>query len=148
MLDRKGSRKYKIKGFTPTAQSHGFNPDLLWPGLWSGLPAIGYAFRRGGRASSLGCRGIQKAYPLYIFCWQIVLEPMPPFTQRQSESATLLVLGFLQAFKNLTCELSRLMLMIPKILFLPICKVYVLNARVHVRRFRFLLIGMFQVIYN
>ena len=29
------------------------------------LPAIGYAFRRGGRASSLGCRGIQKAYPLY-----------------------------------------------------------------------------------
>jgi hypothetical protein len=23
-----------------------------------GLPAIGFAFRRGGRASSLGCRGI------------------------------------------------------------------------------------------
>jgi len=70
------------------------------------------------------------------------------FTRRQSESATLLVLGFLQDFKNLTCELSRLMLMIPKILFLPICKAYVLRVRVHVRRFRFRLIGTFQVIYN
>jgi len=29
------------------------------------LPASGYAFRRGGRASSLGCLGIQKAYLLY-----------------------------------------------------------------------------------
>jgi hypothetical protein len=57
-------------------------------------------------------------------------------------------MAFLQAFKNLTCELSRLMVMIPKILFLPICKVYVLSARVHVRRFRFLLIGTFQIIYN
>jgi len=41
------------------------------------LPASGYAFRRGGRASSLANLGIQKAYPLYIFCWQIVLEPLP-----------------------------------------------------------------------
>lgn len=62
------------------------------------------------------------------------------------QSATLLVLGFLQAFKNLTCELSRLMLMIPKIFFLPVCKAYVLSVRIHVRRF--LLIGTFQIIYN
>jgi len=44
------------------------------------LPAIGYAFRRDGRASRLANLGIQKAYPLYIFCWQIILEPTSPFT--------------------------------------------------------------------
>jgi len=42
------------------------------------LATIGYAFRRGGQASSLANLGIQKAYPLYIFCWQIVLEPTFP----------------------------------------------------------------------
>jgi len=77
------------------------------------LPALGYAFRRCGQAPGLANLGIQKAYPLYIFCWQIVLEPTP-FTRRQSKSATLLILDFLQALKNLTCELSRLMVMIPK----------------------------------
>jgi hypothetical protein len=125
-----------------------YSPDCNMMKNTGCLPAIGYAFRRGGRASSLANLGIQKADPLYIFCWQIVLEITPPFTRRQSESATLLVLGFLQAFKNLTCELSRLMVMIPKILFPPICKAYVLSVRVHVRRFRFLLIGTFQIIYN
>jgi len=48
------------------------------------LPAIGYAFRRGGQASSLANLGIQKADPLYIFCWQIVLEPTPLYGDRAS----------------------------------------------------------------
>jgi hypothetical protein len=110
------------------------------------LPAIGYAFRRGGRAPGLANLGIQKADPLSIFCWQIVLEPTPfAETERVCNAPCF---GFLQAFENLTCELSRLMVMIPKILFLPICKAYVLSVQVHVRRFRFVLIGTFQIIYN
>ena len=40
-----------MKGFTPTAESHGFNPDLLWSGLRSGLPAIALA-----QARRAGCR--------------------------------------------------------------------------------------------
>jgi hypothetical protein len=28
-----------MKGFTPTAESHGFSPDLLWSGLRSGCRA-------------------------------------------------------------------------------------------------------------
>lgn len=50
--------------------------------------------------------------------------------------------------KELTCELSRLMLITPNMLFLPIFNAYVLIVRVHVKRFRFLLIGTFQIIYN
>jgi hypothetical protein len=111
------------------------------------LPAIGCALRRGWRASGLANLDIQKAYPLYIFCCKSFWNQCSSL-RRQSESATLLLLGFLQALKNLTCELSRLMVMIPKILFLPIYKVYVLRVRVHVRRFHFLLIGTFQIIYN
>jgi hypothetical protein len=38
-----------MKGFAPTAESHGFSPDLLWSGLRSGLPAIALAqVRRAG----------------------------------------------------------------------------------------------------
>jgi len=37
--------------FTPTAESHGFSPDLLWSGLRSGLPAIALA-----QARRAGCR--------------------------------------------------------------------------------------------
>jgi len=40
-----------MKGFTPIAESHGFNPDFLWSGLWSGLPAIALA-----QARRAGCR--------------------------------------------------------------------------------------------
>jgi hypothetical protein len=40
-----------MKGFTPTAESHGFNFDLLWSGLRSGLPAIALA-----QARRAGCR--------------------------------------------------------------------------------------------
>jgi len=40
-----------MKAFTPTAESHGFNPDLLWSGLRSGLPAIALA-----QARRAGCR--------------------------------------------------------------------------------------------
>jgi len=29
----------KMKGFAPTAESHGFSPDLLWSGLRSGCRA-------------------------------------------------------------------------------------------------------------
>lgn len=49
--------------------------------------------------------------------------------------------------KELTCKPSRLMLITPNILFLPICNAYVLTVRVHVRHFRFLLIGTFQITY-
>jgi len=40
-----------MKGFTPPAESYGFNPDLLWSGLRSGLPAISLA-----QARRAGCR--------------------------------------------------------------------------------------------
>jgi len=51
-----------MKGFTPTAESRGFSPGLLWSGLRSGLPATcppsaspsgeaggSLSLRRGGR---------------------------------------------------------------------------------------------------
>ena len=39
------SWKHEMKGFTPTAESHGFRLDLLWSGLRSGLPATGLSAR-------------------------------------------------------------------------------------------------------
>ena len=46
-----------MKGFTPTAESHGFRPDLLWSGLRSGLPAIALAqARRAGCRATKSCR--------------------------------------------------------------------------------------------
>jgi len=48
-----------MKGLTPTAESHGFSPDLLWSGLRSGLPAIALAQPRqaGCRPMGLSARG-------------------------------------------------------------------------------------------
>jgi len=40
-----------MKAFTPTTESHGFRPDLLWLGLRPGLPAIALA-----QARRAGCR--------------------------------------------------------------------------------------------
>jgi len=40
------SVKYKMKGFIPTAESHGFPPCILRSGLRSGLPAIALAQAR------------------------------------------------------------------------------------------------------
>ena len=39
-----------MKGFTPTAESHGFDPDLLWSGLRSGCRAT--KSRRSGSESA------------------------------------------------------------------------------------------------
>jgi hypothetical protein len=46
-----------MKGFTPTAESHGFSPDLLWSGLRSGCRATKSRRSRSESAKLSGATG-------------------------------------------------------------------------------------------
>jgi len=47
-----------MKGFTPTAESHGFNPDLLWSGLRSGCRVTKSRRSRSESAKLSGATGL------------------------------------------------------------------------------------------
>jgi len=47
-----------MKGFTPTAESYGFSPDLLWSGLWSGCRATKSRRSRSESAKLSGAMGL------------------------------------------------------------------------------------------
>jgi hypothetical protein len=54
-----------MKCFTPSAESHGFSPDLLWSGLRSGLPAIALAqARRAGCCATKSRRSLSESAKL------------------------------------------------------------------------------------
>jgi len=46
-----------MKGFTPTAESHGFSPDLFWSGLRSGCRATKSRRSRSESAKLTGATG-------------------------------------------------------------------------------------------
>jgi len=47
-----------MKGFTPTAESHGFSPGLLWSGLRSGCRATKSRRSRSESAKLSGATGL------------------------------------------------------------------------------------------
>jgi hypothetical protein len=54
----KRSGKYKMKGFTPAAETNGFTPDLLQSGLRSGCRAIKSRRSRSESAKLSGAAGL------------------------------------------------------------------------------------------
>jgi len=51
-----------MKGFVPTAESHGFSPDLLWPGLRSGCRATKSRRSRSESAKLSGATGLPAVF--------------------------------------------------------------------------------------
>jgi len=51
-----------MKGFTPTEESYGFNPDLLWSGLRSGCRVTKSRRSRSESAKLIGATGLPAVF--------------------------------------------------------------------------------------
>jgi len=67
-----GSWQFDIDNyFTSTAESHGFSPDVLWSGLWSGCRSTKSRRSRSETAKLSGAKGLSVGLHLFVMEWLI-----------------------------------------------------------------------------